>query len=865
MNKSYASLLALVQKPSRYIGSEWNVPKQAWDDKTLLKVALGFPELYEVGMSHLGLKILSNILIQSKESLVDRFFLPAPDMEELLRRKKLPPISLSSGIPLNDFDVLGFSLQTEVSYTNILTILDLAFIPFFSEKRGNDVPFIIAGGPCTFNPEPLASFFDLFLIGDGEVALPELIHIISLMKKDGADRLDILIAAALLQGIYVPSLVDVQYNEHEKIKAFNFSYTSENNRIKKAIIADIDEATLPTNDIVPFLNTVHDRITVESARGCPNSCRFCQAQAIYRPYRERSSDKIVENALELLNSSGHEELSLVSLSTTDYSALTQVISKLYSVCAPQRISISLPSMRPKEIPTYFSTFTQGIRKTGITIAPEAGTERLRFAINKRITNDEIFAAIQEISKGNTQTIKLYFMIGLPTETDEDIFGIINLVRKIRGLLNKKGQKNPTIKVSISPFIPKPHTPFQWAQQQNIEVLATKSELIKRNLQSRNIIIHYHNPQLAILEGIFARGGRQLNDLILQAYKNGCKMDGWSEFFNFDLWKDTFEKNGLDIKELAYKNWEFKEKLPWDFIDIGISKNTLWKDYQTAMQGKPTPTCLEKNCVSCKQCEYNIIIKNTDNLEKENKYRTFTPNVPTHYFRYRIHFQKTGMMKFLSHRETAKTLYQALRRSDMPLAFSQGFNPHPKMSFGDALPIGIISLEEYLDVDLIDYINPSDLTKNWNSTLPSGFQIISSMLIPRSLPPLDLSIKETIYNISAYRHLLEDKQLIEDEQWITLFPSSIELLNKQIDEKLTEDDLIYTEIRKRQLKKTDIKPFIKNFSVIESNDNEIKWLLILKNIENRRIRPNAVFKIFYPLGNDGLKLLEITKLQNKVSE
>lgn len=598
-------VLSTVSKPARYLGHEVNSVHKNWEQATV-KVALAFPDIYEVGMSHLGLKILYHLLNEEPDFLAERAYAPWPDMEEVLRGRSIPLFSLESSTPLNQFDLVGFTLQYELSYPTILNMLDLAGIPLQAEERGGTDPLIIAGGPCAFNPEPLAPFFDLMVIGEAEEIFPQLLRKYQeYRQKHEPDRLGLLQHLATLPGIYVPRFYQPLYNSDGTLQ----SWTTKGEvafPVRKQVLRSLEGVTYPTKFIVPYLEAVHDRGTLEVFRGCVRGCRFCQAGMIYRPVRERSVTELQDLALAIIEATGYDELSLVSLSTGDYSGLADLVEALLPELQERRVALSLPSLRIDTFAVELAEKIQTIRKTGLTFAPEAGTQRLRDVINKNVTEEDLLRTVEAAFTAGWYNLKLYFMIGLPTETTEDLQGIYELAQKVADLGNLiKRQagisKRINVTVSVSSFVPKAHTPFQWVAQNTREELQEKQRFLESLFRgARNLSLKYHEVETSFIEGVLARGDRQIATAIQAAWQRGAKLEGWSEFFSPERWSEAFQAAGIDPAFYANRTRHFTEVLPWDVIDSGIDKAYLLEEYRQALRGQPTADC-RSGCTDCGVC------------------------------------------------------------------------------------------------------------------------------------------------------------------------------------------------------------------------------------------------------------------------
>jgi len=594
------SLLDRVQKPARYMGGEMNAVLKD-PEHVDIRYAFAFPDVYEVGMSHLGSRILYDIINKREDALCERVFMPWVDMADLMRNENVPLFSIETRSPVRDFDMLGITLQYEMSYTNILEILDLSGIPLHSENRTWDDPIVIAGGPCAFNPEPLHKFIDAFSIGDGEISTLETIDVVKACKAEGVSRQECLRRLAQLRGVYVPSLYEAEYNVDGTLKSFEPKEAGVPRTIVKNMIADLDTAEYPESVIVPFMEIVHDRINIEVLRGCTRGCRFCQAGMIYRPVRERSMEHLLELADKLVAETGYEEITLSSLSTGDYSCLPHLAHELMERFEKKRVALSLPSLRLDSNLKATLEETQKVRKSSLTYAMEAGTQRLRDVINKGITEENLTTSVADAFASGWSSIKLYFMFGLPTETYEDLDGIADLANKVvRQYFATPKQiraKGLRVNCSASCFVPKAFTPFQWEPQDTIEQFEEKQKHLCRIMHIKGVEFNWHEPQVSFLEAVFARGDRKTADALEAAWKLGCRFDGWTDQFKFDKWMEAFEQTGVDPKFYANRRREKDELLPWAFIDAGVTQQFLWRERERAMSEQATPDC-RKGCQGC---------------------------------------------------------------------------------------------------------------------------------------------------------------------------------------------------------------------------------------------------------------------------
>lgn len=605
LNRAVERLLPHVQKPARYTGGELNsVVKDA--NKVKLRYAFCFPDSYEIGMSHLGMKILYSLVNERDDAWCERVFAPWVDMEEEMRKNHVPLFALESGDALDKFDLIGFTLQYELSYSNVLNMLDLGNIPLRSKDRTSLTPIVVGGGPCACNPEPLADFFDIFLPGEGEEVTNELIDLLIEHKEKGSAKLEFLREAAKIEGVYVPAFYDVAYHEDGTIASVTPKETAPA-RVKKRIISDLDSVYYPDKFVVPFVDIVHDRAVTEVFRGCIRGCRFCQAGFIYRPIREKKSETVNRQAKCLCETTGYDEVSLCSLSTSDYSQVEKLIPDMLSWAVPEKINVSLPSLRVDNFSEELMEELKKVRKSGLTFAPEAGTQRLRDAINKNVTEEEVLHTSAQAFRGGWTAVKLYFMMGLPTETLDDIAGIAELAQKVVNEFYKNPDKpkgkGVTVSVSVASFVPKPFTPFQWEPQDTMEQLVEKQKYLLENVHTHKIQVSWHQSQTSFLEGVFARGDRKLCDVIESAWRKGCKFDGWDEFFLFDKWTEAFKECGVDPSFYSNRRRDFNEILPWDHLDYGIRKEFLIAENKKAHESVTTPNCRQK-CSACGAAKLN---------------------------------------------------------------------------------------------------------------------------------------------------------------------------------------------------------------------------------------------------------------------
>ncbi len=595
-------ILGLVEKPARYLGNEWNAVHK--DHAGRVTIALAFPDVYEIAMSHLGLQILYHVANQRDDAVAERVFAPWTDMEEQMRQHNIPLFALESQRPVREFDLLGFTLQYEMSYSNVINMLDLAQVPLLAKDRGEEHPLVMAGGPCAYNPEPLADFLDFVVLGEAEEALADVIEVYADAKAKGLDRHNTLLALSRVPGVYVPSFYQVHYNGDGTIARVE-PLVDVPPIVYKRVLSELDPKFYPIEPVVPFLGTVHDRLMLEVFRGCTRGCRFCQAGVIYRPVRERKREDLVELVQEALKATGHNEVSLMSLSTMDYSDLSDLLDDLLDRFSCDHIKLSLPSLRADSFSVEQAKKVQQSRRGGLTLAPEAGSQRLRDVINKQVTEDDLLRAVASAQAEGWQSVKLYFMIGLPTETNDDLEGIFDLAKKAAWAHRYLGMPGKPLNVTVSAaaFVPKAWTPFQWEPQDSMYTLEEKQRFLRNLFSSeRRLKLNYHGAELSFLEAIFARGDRRLGAVLLSAHRQGCRFDGWSEHFSFAKWMQAFADAELDPTFYANRQRQRDEIFPWDHLSPGVDKDWLWQEREAAWRQATTVDCRPAHCSVCGVCQ-----------------------------------------------------------------------------------------------------------------------------------------------------------------------------------------------------------------------------------------------------------------------
>jgi len=740
-------VLARVEKPGRYVGGEWNEVRKR-PDRVRTKVALAFPDVYEIGMSYLGQKILYALLNKDRTVLAERVFAPWPDFERELRAVALPLASLENGIPLREFDIVGFSLLYELNFTNVLTMLDLGGIPLTSAERGEADPWVIAGGPAAFNPEPVADLFDLVYVGDGEEGFPEIVAAAADLRRRRVPRRQALRELARIGGVYAPSLYRAEPAGAGSPLVVPRPAGGAPASVRKRLVEDLSRSFFPERIVVPSLRVVFDRVAVEAARGCPQSCRFCQATSLYFPHRPKDPGAIRRIALRSLRQTGYEDLSLSALSIGDHPDLATVVGALMTDLAREKISLSLSSLRPGRLTRELVEHILKVRKTGFTLVPEAGTERLRAVIDKKLDDSEIRDALTFAFEGGWKLVKLYFMVGLPTEQREDLDGIVALVRSGLDLGRSILGSPPRFHVSVSSFIPKPHTPFQWLGMDDEAVLAEKQAFLRAELRRfKSVEVKCHPLATSVLEAVFSRGDRRLVPVLLEAWRRGARFDGWDDKLDAAAWNGAFAAAGIDRREYL-RPLPVDAPLPWDVVETGLRKSLLVRELEAALRGERTPGCPERSCAACDGCDLR-------SWKKRPRPAAAGPPPPPALpageaaegiERYRAVYSKRGKARYLSHIDHISVIQRAFRRAGIEVRKTQGFHPKMDFTYGPALPLGLEARREVLEFRSDRRLEEAEFLRRVNRSLPAGLRFSRLERLAPGSPSLANSIERLEYSL-----------------------------------------------------------------------------------------------------------------------
>jgi radical SAM family uncharacterized protein/radical SAM-linked protein len=824
----YSSIFPFVSKPSRYVGGEWNsIRKSEAFRKNAVGMCLCFPDLYETGFANMGVEILYRIVNRREDAWVERAYAPEADLNDILRRRGWPMFSLETRTPLSRFDIVGFSLPYELCFTNILEMMDLSGIPVRSAHRTERHPLIIGGGPCAVNPEPLADFFDAIVLGDGEDLIGEIVEVVGRFKKSKGSRQELLQALSALPGLYVPALYEPVYNDDGTIQSVlpKFPGVPEKVAYRKARLSDSNGSfSFPITPIVPFVQTVHDRLNVEIQRGCPWRCRFCQAGFTYSTYRERKKDELVQIVSEGLRCTGYDSVTLAGLSAADHTEIVPMLEALAETFTPKRIAIGLPSTRADRFTLALAEILQNVRRQSLTFAPEAGTERLRRVIRKELQESEIRETLRLAHRHGWKSVKLYFMYGLPTETMDDLEGIVRLVRDM-----KRDAPGLSLTITLSPFVPKPHTPYQWHAQDRIENHREKLAYLRKRLPAQ---IRAHGLDQIVLEGVLARGDRRCSNLLEKAWRTGAKFDEWSERYQPGLWQKIFEETRLTPEFFCYRPRSEKEVFPWDHLQGGPDRRALWNDYQTALRQSAEPVPAEPHVKPRPQVPAVAPVRAQERLE---------PSVQT----LRVRFARSGDVRFLSHLEQIETIRRALRRADFPLAYSMGFHPQMKCAFGPAISVGYESDCEYFDLDLAARLSPEEFRDRFAAQMPEGFRLVSVSRVPVFFPSLDASINRVDYEVRIPAHFMAGRPF---EEW-----------QGELKKFLAQPDLALEKIRKGSRVRIPLGPLVAEARLDRAAGGFGGTLFLsLKFGPGKNVKPEKIAALFLNLSEEQTRLLLVKR-------
>ncbi len=842
----FEEVLPLVSKPNRYVGNELGLIEKKWEE-TSVRFLLSYPDTYEVGMSHTGTQILYHLVNRNPRWLLDRVYAPWPDMEEQLRMRNMPLWGLHYRREVREYDVLGFTLQSELTYTNLLNMIDLAGISIRQVDREESDPLICIGGPCASNPEPLAPFVDFALIGDAEDALAEVLELVEDWKKTrgqtGETREAFLQRLAVsVSGIYVPSLYHQVGGNLKPVPRDGVDpQTPAAVMARKVPVLKTEDH--PREMVVSMSETTHDRLPIEVMRGCMRGCRFCQAGYLYRPSRERDVDEVLEIADEGIKHSGWQEVSMLSLSTADYSQAPELTDRLSRTMVEKGVGVSLPSLRADEFSVGLAESVSRVRKSGFTFAPEAGSQRLRNVINKGLSEEEILSAVERAMASGWTSVKLYLMIGHPTECEADFEELAELVEKIRAITRAhKGRRYVTL--GISPFVPKAHTPFQWEQQDSMETNAEKLSWVKSRLKGKGIEIRHHDTADTAIEGLISRGDRRVGDVIESAWRNGARFDGWSEYCRFSNWEKALQEHGLDLKSVFEERSEDND-LPWEIVSYGIDRAYFLKERHKAYEAGETEECKNERCSACGVCDFqvikNLLAPPTESPKPEMAPQLLRGVAGTHL---RLGYRKGEHVRFISHLELMRELERTFRRAELPLIFSEGFSPRPKMASGAPLALGWTSECEWIDVQLAGEWaleeKLDELLKIVNEKVASGVEFFAAAAMSGKLESLSAGLTRCTYHV----------------EFPGRFETTLGELEASFSRLLALDSVTITRTRKRKVQNIEIRPMIADISVVSSKE----LLITIESGISGSVKPTEIIGAAMDIEEKSLPLVKIQKIR-----
>jgi len=850
------TVLPLVRKPNRYQGNFLNRPQREIS-RDGVKVALVYPDIYEIGMSHLGTRILYHLLNRMEDVRAELCFAPWPDMEAELRRRDLKLFSLESRTPLHDFDIVGFSLSYELLYTNVLNMLDLAGIPLRSSSRGGRDPLIIAGGACSVNPEPMAEFIDCFIVGEAEEAIQELVRRYRNWRSPGCDRRSLLRILSRLEGVYVPELYPKGWGSGRFVTREGGPEAP--GKVHSLTVSELAEAYYPPKPLVTQSEISHDRLTVEIMRGCTRGCRFCLAGAAYRPVREKAPEQVMGEVERGIRSGGFDEVSLLSLSTPDYSSMRELMPGLVRKLAAWNARLALPSMRPESFTPELARAMCGMRKGGLTLAPEVGSDRLKRFINKDMREEEILNAIELALSSGWSSVKLYLMIGLPGESEEDLDALVGLIKRSAQIARRRRGR---VNVSISAFVPKPHTPFQWEAQEPVDVLKRKIDYVRKRVPRRSARISWRETEVVFLEGVLARGDARLADVIETAFRAGCRLDSWSEYFDFDKWLAAFDSCGVS-PETFLSAIEDDERLPWDHIQLPVAGKFLRSEREKARRGELTPDCRSGGCRGCGAHAAAGEDRVAHSLAPEDPLGKGEVRLLSYGRRlkkrkigqakqtlFRVRYSKGEELKFCSHLDLVRAVERAIRRSRIDVAVTRGFHPHYKVSFGPPLPVGICSEDEYMDLETAHAVRLSDVMA-LSEHLPEGLGLIEGIPLPGAPQSLMDAITHARYTVGFTRYVLETIG------YAGCVDRLREFLRRRAEEILSGDSLRVRIVKKLVEKDFNIRESIEEVRIAEDPERMIEMTIAIK----RGLRPEVVVEALLQDRRLDGRLLQVTRVQS----